>query len=216
MFNLKILRPPEELELIKRIFPEKPLTEKLIADLLKLAKKPLLETLRAEIEIYKQYPKKGRMDKLTFNPTNHKSCFMGQGFKVSTESNYAAGDAWLSEYRSSIGTINHGEWGNCTLLEAWAGDHFKRYPEMVKAVFSYCRGDRTTLPIIKFHIFPLFKNKDSGRTSFDDVDKESDMDRYLIEVNGLLAQYGRKPMKELKGDFLKDFEEQWRRKNTSL
>lgn len=216
MFNLKMSRPPEELELIKRIFPEEPFTVKLIEQIKKLCKKPLLEALRAEIEVYRQYPKKGRMNKVTFNPTNHKTCFMGQGFKVSTETNYACGDAWLKEYREAMGTFNHKEWGDATLLEIWAGDHFKNYPEMVKAVFSYCRGDRTTLPTIKFYIVPFFKNKESGQTTYDDVDKESYKDTYLAELNLALIQFGRKALTSIPKKYMADFEESWRRKCIQL
>lgn len=180
--NLKITRPESEQKFIDELLPKVPLTESiLIPTLLKCAKKPMLEMIKQEIEIYKKYPKNGKMDVKTFDTRNHKTCFMGQGFRVT---NSEWGDADLAEYRKAIGTIHHGTWGNCTLLEAWAGDHYYEYTSMVKGVFSYTRGDRDTLPTIKIHILPIFSNKRSGRWQLDDDDKVKYEHQWLTALNG--------------------------------
>ena len=182
--NIRYCRNKEDLDLINRILPKEPLTIKLAEQVLKASKKYLLEVLKEEIEIYKAFPKRGKMDIKTFDTRNHKTCFMGQGFNVT---NSQWGDADLADYRKAVGTISHGSWGNCTLLEAWGGDHYDQYPEMVKAVFSYCKGTRTTLPTLKFHIFPLFKNEKSGRMKMDDADKLEYEHEWLTQLNGELA-----------------------------
>lgn len=209
---------PERLAAIEAVLPKVPITEELIPILLKLCKKPLLEALKKEIEIYKAFPKAGRMDKITFDTTNHKTCFMGQGFRVS---NSEFDDADLSDYRKAVGTFRHGTWGNATLLEIWGGDHFKEHKSMVKAVFSYCRGERTKLPSLQFYIFPLFSNPKSGRWTLDADDRAAFLTRYLIELNGQLSLYAGPKMKpkylynlEKKED-LEEFERSWQRYKNS-
>lgn len=218
MVSIRWNGTPEHLAEIKSVLPDKPITTELIPVLLKLCKKPLLEALKQEIEIYKAFPKRGRMDKITFDATNHKTCFMGQGFNV--KSGELHGDADLRDYRKGVGTYEHGTWGDCTLLEIWGGDHFKDYKSMVKGVFSYCKGERTTLPSLAFHVFPLFSNSKSGRWTLDEADKDVFEYEYLTELNGFIAKNTRnkkiKPItyedlekdKELK----KDFELAWERK----
>lgn len=218
MPNIRWNHSPEKMAAIKAALPERPITEDLIPVLLKLCRKPLVEALRKEIEIYKAYPKRGRMDKLTFDTTNHKTCFMGQGFNV--RSGEIFDDADLKDYRKGVGTYRHGTWGNATLLEIWGADHFKGYKPMVKGVFSYCIGERATLPRLQFHIFPLFSNESSGRWTLDEEDKNVFMYTYLSELNGYMAMNTRnkkiKPItyedlekdKELK----EDFERAWERK----
>lgn len=179
--NVRMNRNQEDLDLMNKILPKEPLTVKLAEQVLKVSKKYLLVALKTEIEIYKAFPKRGKMDYKEFDTRNHKTCFMGQGFNVK---NSQWGDADLVDYRKAVGTISHGSWGNCTLLEAWGGDHYDKYPEMVKGVFSYCKGTRSTLPPIQFHIFPLFKNEKSGRMKFDDEDKLSYEHEWLTELNG--------------------------------
>lgn len=184
--NFRINGTPDHLAAIKAVLPDKPITDNLIPVLLKLCKKPLLDALKQEIEIYKAFPKRGKMNKITFDTTNHKTCFMGQGFSVS---NSEFGDADLADYRKGVGTFKHGTWGNATLLEIWGGDHFHKHKVMVKAVFSYCKGERSTLPPLKFYVFPLFSNKNSGRWTMDEDDKDSFLTEYLIQLNGTLALY---------------------------
>jgi hypothetical protein len=218
MASIRINGTPEHLAAMKAVLPKKPITDELVPLLLKICKKPLLEALKQEIEIYKAFPKRGRMDKLTFDTTNHKTCFMGQGFNV--KSGEIFDDADLRDYRQGVGTFRHGTWGNATLLEIWGGDHFKDYKPMVRAVFSYCKGERATLPPLKFHVFPLFSNKESGRWTLDEDDKDVFLYTYLTELNGFIAMNTRnkkiKPItyedlekdKELK----EDFERAWERK----
>jgi hypothetical protein len=218
MASIRYNLTPERAAAIKAALPPRPITDELIPVLMKLCKKPLLEALKKEIEVYKAFPKKGRMDKLTFDTTNHKTCFMGQGFQV--RSGELFDDADLRDYRKAVGTLRHGTWGNATLLEIWGGDHFKDHKAMVKAVFSYCKGERTTLPALKFYVFPLFSNESSGRWTLDEDDKDVYMYEYLTQLNGFIAMETRnkkiKPItyadlqkdKELR----EDFERAWERK----
>jgi hypothetical protein len=209
---------PERLAQIAKVLPDHPITDELIPVLMKLCKKPLLEALKQEIEVYKAFPKKGRMDKLTFDTTNHKTCFMGQGFNV--RSGELFDDADLKDYRKAVGTFRHGTWGNATLLEIWGGDHFKDYKSMVKAVFSYCKDERSSLPILKFHILPLFSNKSSGTWTMDESDKDVFRYTYLTELNGFLAMESRKKTikpytyddLENNKDIREDFERAWERR----
>lgn len=203
---------------IKSVLPEHPITDDLIPTLMKLCKKQLLLALKKEIEIYKAFPKRGRMDKLTFDTTNHKKCFMGQGFNV--RSGEIFDDADLRDYRAAVGTLRHGTWGNATLLEIWGGDHFKSHPAMVKGVFSYCKNERATLPALSFHVFPLFSNSKSGRWTLDEDDKDVYLYQYLTELNGFLAVEGRKATlkvityEAMRKDekLMEDFERAWERK----
>ncbi len=209
---------PERMAAMKAALPNKPITDDLVPLLLKLCKKPLLAALKQEIEIYKAFPKRGRMDKLTFDTTNHKTCFMGQGFNV--KSGELFDDADLRDYRRAVGTYKHGTWGNATLLEIWGADHFKHYKPMVKGVFSYCKGERSTLPHLAFHVFPLFSHKGSGGWTLDEDDKDVFRYTYLTELNGFLAMESRKrtikPITwedmEKDKELLKDFELAWERK----
>lgn len=218
MASIRFGGTPERMAAIKAALPEHPITDDLIPVLLKLCKEPLLEALKQEIEIYKAFPKQGRMDTLTFDTTNHKTCFMGQGFTVKSGQLFDDGD--LKDYRKAVGTYRHGTWGNATLLEIWGADHFKNYKPMVKGVFSYCKGDRTTLPHLAFHVFPLFSNENSGRWTLDEEDKDVFRYEYLSQLNGYIAMntYNKKvkpiTFEDLEKDkeLQKDFELAWERK----
>lgn len=218
MASIRFNGSPERMAAMKAALPDHPITDDLIPVLLKLCKKPLLEALKKEIEIYKAFPKAGRMDKLTFDTTNHKTCFMGQGFNV--RSGEIFDDADLRDYRKAVGTFRHGTWNNATLLEIWGGDHFKDYKPMVRAVFSYCKGERETLPPLKFHILPLFSNKNSGTWTLDEDDKDVFRYTYLAELNGYIAMNTyKKTIKPITAQDLekdkelsKDFELAWERK----
>ena len=218
MASIRWNSTPEHIAAMKAALPDHPITDDLIPILLKLSKKHLLAALKQEIEVYKAFPKRGRMDKLTFDTTNHKTCFMGQGFNVRSGELYD--DADLRDYRTAVGTFKHGTWGNATLLEIWGADHFKNYKPMVRGVFSYCKGERTTLPSLTFHIFPLFSNKSSGRWALDEDDKDVFRYKYLTELNGYVAMNTRgkkiKPItfEDLEKDkgLLEDFELAWGRK----
>lgn len=212
--NIKRIRPQPEEDLIAKILPKVPLTESmLIPGLMKSAKKILVSTLRNELEIYRQYPKQGPMNKLVFNPTHHKTCFMGQGFHVDSSE---VGDAYLNDYRKAIGTLNHKQWGNATLLEIWAADHYDSHTAMVKGAFAYGKGDRNTCPVLKFHVFPLFANKQTGRKTFDDDDKDKFMYSYLEQLNAVRVSWKLKPIDTLDKEALKDANAQWEREKTKL
>jgi len=199
---------------IESILPKIPLTEELIPILLKTTKKYLITALKQEIEIYKAFPKDGRMLTATFDPRNHKTCFMGQAFDV-TNSNVENGD--LIEYRKAVGTYRHGTWGNATLLEIWAGDHFKDHKKMVSGVFAYCKGERATCPPVKFEVLPLFSNTKSGRWIKDDDDKEKYFDEWVTAMNGELANYKLKPLKiPLEEKWQKAFDKSWENEKSSI
>lgn len=160
-------------ELIKSILPEKNLVDDFLQPrLLEAMEDVLIKALKAEIKIYKAYPKTGEYAPGTFEPRNNLNCFMGQGFRHNGTGMEGWTDFELKQYRTAIGTIAHKEWGDCTLMEIWAADHFKDYTEMVKGVFLYCWGDRKTLPNLQFHINPFFKNTKSGTNIIADVQKE--------------------------------------------
>jgi hypothetical protein len=218
MASIRWFGNPERTAAINAVLPEKPITDDLVPLLLKLCKKPLLAALKQEIEIYKAFPKQGRMDKLTFDTTNHKTCFMGQGFNV--KSGEIFDDADLRDYRKAVGTYKHGTWGNATLLEIWGADHFKKYKPMVKGVFSYCKGERATLPALTFYVFPLFSHKESGGWTLDEDDKDVFRYTYLTELNGHIAMntYNKKikplTFEDLEKDksLKEDFGKAWERK----
>ncbi len=159
-------------EKIDRVLPKEPLITPLL-DVSKLTnvKRKMMEILLAEIEIYKEYPKRGQYVTETFDTRNNNTCFMGQGFKMNGAGFEGWEDSDLREYRNRIGTLPHGEWGGCTMLEIWGADHFEKYPDMVKGVADYAFGLRPALPAIQFHINPLFKNAKSGKQKPTDEQK---------------------------------------------
>ncbi len=206
---LKHIEDEQTEALKKQVLPKETITDSfLIPGIMKASKKILIEALKREIEIYKAFPKRGRMDIKTFNTKNHKTCFMGQAFNVT---NSAFSDTDLRDYRKAVGTFKHGEWGDATLLEIWGGDHFDSHRDMVKGVFSYCRGTRETLPPLKFEVMPLFQNKKSGKTQHDSLDRDKYFEKWIIEINGQLTSiYGRKPLKiPLDKKWEEVFEKDW-------
>lgn len=159
--------------LIEETLPKKPIVDSFLEPALMAAMKaPLLEALQREIEIYKKYPKKGKYDPKSFNPQNNTTCFMGQAFKANGHGFEGWEDHDLRVYRQRVGTIAHKEWGGCTLLEIWAGDHFKDYNKMVTGVFKYCWGGRKKMPIPEFHINPFYRNTKSGKFEATEIQME--------------------------------------------
>lgn len=160
-------------ELIKSILPKKSIVGSFVQPrLMEATNDILIKALKKEIEIYKAYPKKGQYEPGTFDTRSTDSCFMGQGFKgngFGIENWY---DAELQDYRKAIGTIHHGEWGNCTLLEIWGGDHYVTHKEMVVGVMEYAYGLRNTMPELHFHVNPFFKNAKSGEMILSPAVKE--------------------------------------------
>jgi len=206
--NIRWNDTPEKKALREKVLPKSDLIESLLVPALeKKMKSTLVDILKQEIEIYKAFPKTGKMNVKTFDPRNHKTCFQGQAHDVQ---NTVYGSADLAEYRKKVGTIAHSVWGKCTLLEIWAGDHFENYTYMVTQVFKYCKGDIKNLPPIKFHVMPLFNNNKTGKYKTDDDDREVALHKYKIELNGQLAEYGKKPVKEITGVWLEDFEKIWK------
>lgn len=149
----------------------------------------LEKCIRAELEIYRAYPKRKPVSEekvsasdmvKTFDPTNNKTCFMGKGFKA----NDGITDSELSHYRKAIGTIIHPVWGNCTLLEIWGGDHFEDYNEMVVGAFKYGMNLCEECPDIKVYTNPLFQNKKSKnfKLSPEQQQYKDDMDLLLAKA----------------------------------
>jgi len=152
-----------------------------------------VKALRAELEVYRAYPKRTGDPRLmikSFDPRSNKSCFMGKAFKA----NHHITDIELDKYRKAIGTINHPMWGKVTLLEIWGGDHFVDYNSMVLAAFKYGMGINKNCPTLKFHVNPLYVNKNTGKTVLDEEQKQ-----YLKDLNLLHAQaevFGARTLKE--------------------
>lgn len=153
----------KRMKLIKQILPKKSIVDSFLQPrLMEAMNDVLIKALKKEIEVYKAYPKKGQYDPTTFDTRSTDTCYMGQGFKgngFGVENWY---DAELQDYRQAIGTIAHMEWGNCTLLEIWGGDHYVSHKDMVVGVMEYAFGIRATMPELHFYTNPFFKNRDSG------------------------------------------------------
>ena len=152
---------------IKALLPKKTLIETMLMPKLDTMSPLLLKMLYEELEIYRAYPKKPLEDSgdakialKTFDARNHTTCYQGKAFKVTDST---CGDADLYDYRRAVGTFNHAEWGDATLMEIWGGDHMKDYPEMTKQAFKYGANLINTRPVLKFHVNPLFMNINSGR-----------------------------------------------------
>lgn len=192
-------------ELIDNLLPKEPLTKTYLEPELNTSmREVLIRTLKKEIDIYKQYPKKGEYDLITFDPRNPKKCFMGQGFQANGSGLESWYDAELNHYRKSIGTISHTEWGNVTLLEIWGGDHMKDHSEMVRGVMEYAHGKKKVCPAIDFFVNPFYKNGQSGKMVHDEQDKEQlkEVDRLnkiasYIAVRNALKRTGYKSPLEL-------------------
>lgn len=202
---------PERAALRKEILPKQDMIEAIMIPALKSKMKSVfVDILKQEIEIYKAFPKSGKMDVKTFDTRNHKTCFQGQAHDVK---NGPVQSADLAEYRQAVGTLPHSVWGRCTLLEIWGADHFEKFPLMVTNVFRYCKGELKNCPTVKFEVMPLFNYSETGKYKTDEDDREVALNRYRIQMNGERAEYGLKPMKEVKGEWLQDFEALWKNKS---
>lgn len=144
----------------------------------------LVKMLYAELEIYREYPKKpldeagkAKVAIKTFDARNHTTCFQGKAFTV-RDHTYTDGE--LRDYRRAVGTFNHAEWGDATLMEVWGGDHMRDYPDMVKAAFKYGTHITNTRPTLRFHVNPLFKNGRSGEVQLTDDQKIYKYDQDLL------------------------------------
>ena len=175
---------------IKSILPEKTLVETMLIPKVNAMFPLLLKMLYAELEIYRKYPKKPldeagkvRLEMKTFDARNHTTCFQGKAFKVTDRTH---NDADLDDYRTAIGTFNHAEWGNATLMEIWGGDHMKDYPEMVLQAFKYGANLIDTRPVLKFHVNPLFMNGKSGKVKLTDAQKIHKYDSDLLLAKAMM------------------------------
>lgn len=169
-------------KLIEKVLPETPIVDSFLQPkLMGAMKQPLLEALKQEIEIYKAYPKKGKYNPKEFNPRTNTQCFMGQGFMANGHGFEGWHDHDLNVYRKRVGTIAHKEWGDCTLLEIWAGDHFESHKKMVTGVFKYSWGDRATLPKLDFYVNPFYRNTNSGKFDLTEEIKKHKANVELLE-----------------------------------
>lgn len=175
--------------LIDNLLPKESIIQPVIEVIESYLFNVLTECLKKEIEIYRKYPKKINQEDFdniinTFEPRMSSNCFMGKAFKYNDQIiNYE-----LTMYRKRIGTIDHVEWGNATLLEIWAADHFKNHKKMVVDTFKYGMCLTDELPDIKFFINPLFKNQNSGKIKPTQSAKEQE--KYLNELLRKAIKYG--------------------------
>jgi hypothetical protein len=184
---------PEGLErtkLIKNLLPKESLVQQFLAPKVNAMYPTLLKMLYAELEIYRAYPKKpleesgkAKAAVKTFEPRNHTTCFQGKAFKVKDKT---FGDADLRDYRRAIGTFNHAEWGDSTLMEIWAGDHMKDHPKMVTNAFKYGANLIKTRPVLKFNINPLFMNRTSGKTILTPEQEVYNYDQDLLLAKAMM------------------------------
>ena len=175
---------------IKALLPKKSLVETMLMPKLDKVYPTLTKMLYAELEIYRAYPKKpleesgnAKVELKTFDARNHTTCFQGKAFSVK-DTVYGDGD--LQDYRNAVGTFNHSEWGNATLMEIWGGDHMKDYPEMVKQAFKYGANLVDQRPVLKFHVNPLFMNINSGKTVLTESQKIYRYDNDLVLAKAML------------------------------
>lgn len=183
---------------IKATLPKETLIQTILMPKLNLMYPLLLKMLYAELEIYRNYPKKpleesgkAKVAIKTFDARNHTTCFQGKAFSVKDST---WGDADLRDYRNAVGTFNHSEWGDATLMEIWGGDHMKDYPDMVKQAFKYGANLINTRPVLKFHINPLFMNGKSGKTKLTGDQKIYQYDQDLLLAKAL--RWGVRTQKE--------------------
>ena len=175
---------------IKELLPKKSLVETMLMPKLDSVFPTLIKMLYEELEIYRAYPKKpleesgkAKVALKTFDARNHTTCYQGKAFNV-TDSEW--GDADLHDYRRAIGTFNHAEWGDATLMEIWGGDHMKDYPEMTKQAFKYGANLINTRPVLKFHINPLFMNINTGKTILTKLQKIHKYDQDLLLAKSMM------------------------------
>jgi hypothetical protein len=168
--------------LIDSLLPKKSIVDTFLQPrLMEAMEDVLIKALKQEIEIYKAYPKKGKYQLTTFDPRSPGNCFMGQGFRGNGLGLEGWYDGELQEYRRSIGTLSHKEWGDAvTLLEVWGGDHIKDYPEMVTGVMKYCWGERKTMPEVRFYVNPFYKNASSGKMVLTEDEKAQNKEQERI------------------------------------
>src|SRR6188768_1831482 len=207
-------------EKIAQVLPKRGLISSFIQPkLLKAMQVPLIAALKKELEIYRKYPKEGKYKPKEFDPRNNKKCFMGQGFQANSHGVEGWTDFDLKEYRKKVGTIDHREWGDVTLLEIWAGDHFEKYGDMVLNAFMYGWGE-AEMPEIKFHINPFYKNPQSGSFQKDDGHRTDEtyakyltMVAHYCEIRDRMKKAGVKSPMELAWEEKDDPVKRKRRRN---
>lgn len=187
---------------LNAILPKRKLTEQYLLPALKKAMaKPLLSALKRELKIYRSFPKDNGTLKLdSFEPRNGSHCFMGQAFM----SNGRGGmiDADLVLYRKRIGTLPHTQWGNCTVLEIWAADHYETNKDMVIQAFEYGWSKRSRMPKLYFKITPFLITAETGQSIRTPQDEEDDKagDALILQLAEVKA---RKLLEEWKDAWLR-------------
>lgn len=181
---------PERTAEIEALLPKQTIIETILEPSIeKRLFKVLEQCLKAELEIYKKYPKRtfknpeeAKKEIVDFDPRHPSTCFMGKAFKANTTWT----DVELDRYRKAIGTIPHPVWGKCTLLEIWGGDHIADHRQMVLGAFKYAAGINKNCPPLKFYVNPLFQNKKSGDFKKTQVEIEDEEYRELLLAQALV------------------------------
>ena len=167
---------------IDALLPKKSFIDRYVSPVLKkIMGDPLMRALKAELKLYRKFPKTGKYKPLEFDPRNNSTCFMGHGFDHNGNGML---EAWTSHdlklYRGRIGTLPHKKWGNCTLLEIWGADHFKAYPDMVKAAYDYGWGQLNRMPKLQFHFLPFVI--EAGTSNWERKQIDDDRDKYQDDM----------------------------------
>ena len=198
---------PEKAHFRDKVLPDKPYVHSLVLEPAFITfRSALVEALVLEIEVYKKYPRDvSLIDVSKFNPTNPSRCFMGLGFFANSDTFM---DRDLEVYRQKIGKISHPVWGDVTLLEIWAGDHFNSHPKMVTDVFKYCLGKRKTCPELSFHYNPFIRYEDKSVTPTK-ADKQKALGAFIEEYQQIRVEAGLARVAKIEQEILDEFEKEW-------
>ncbi len=201
---------PEKENFVKNVLPTAPFVHtRVLEPMFAVFHDALVDALYLEIEVYKQYPRDvSRIDVSKFNPTNPGRCFMGLGFFSNSATLM---DRDLEVYRRRIGKINHSTWGDVTLLEIWAGDHYESHTKMVTDVFKYCLGKRKECPVLSFHYNPFIPHKDKSVTPTK-ANKEQALGEFIEEYQVLRLASGLERVRNVDPIVLEEFEKEWKNK----
>jgi len=117
------------------------------------------EQIIIEAGIYREREKPdANFDMDEFDPRDNNHCLFGQGFKGNgghIGTLFAIADDNMKETRALMCRIPHPIWGNCTLLEIWAADHYTDYKDMVCEMFKYLSGETDEMPEFEIHFHPM-------------------------------------------------------------
>jgi hypothetical protein len=148
---------------LDKALPSVPFLESYKTVLHNSMKAHLTDWLRKELEVYKSTPKP-KVNMETFDPRKGLLIFGGASLFTQGEGVF---EAWPEEvvatYRRAVGTFNHKVWGNVTLLEIWAADHFETHKAAVTHAILYAHGIGTNPSFLPFDVNPFLGTV--GRTA---------------------------------------------------